>query len=154
MSEKLDPPGAITALKYFAWLDLIGGIIGAFVIWAKSNVFENYGEFNGIGAGVGVAVFLQGMFAWALFLVIASIAENLIAIRKKVAPTSDEVKAPANSLLKEDGKYIVEIDRAAIGRDGDFTCRGCGSELVVEESDREGREFDCPVCQTKYRIDA
>ena len=144
-STTIPGEGAINALKFFAWLDLIGSIIGALVIWANSN---------GIGVGVGIAVLAQGVFACALFLVIACIAENLIAIRKNVTSTSHEVKAPANSFLKEGGKDIVEISRAAIGRVGHFTCARCGRELVLEESDMQRREFDCPVCRTKYRIDA
>ncbi len=80
--------GAISALKFFAWLDLIGSIIWAIWIWVEfgtTTLDYSRTEMNSIGVGVGFAVLLQGMFACALFLVITSIAENLIAIRKNLA---------------------------------------------------------------------
>jgi hypothetical protein len=76
--------GAIAALKFFAWLDLIAGIIGAIWIWVQFGKTGDYSfsPVNPVGVGVGFAVLFQGMFACALFLVIASIAESLIALRK------------------------------------------------------------------------
>ena len=55
--------------------------------------------------------------------------------------------------LKYASRNDVEIGSLAIGRDGGFTCPRCGAELVLEESERLRRQFDCPVCQTKFRID-
>jgi len=87
--------GAITALKFFAWLDLIGGIVGAVWVWAQfgsTQVTSSYSsttEANPVAIGIGVGVLLQGMFVCALFLVIASIAESLIAIRKKKLSRSE-----------------------------------------------------------------
>ncbi len=79
---------AISALKFFAWLDLIGGIVGAIWVWAEfgstqvSSFYSSTTEANPMAIGIGAVVLLQGMFACALFLVIACIAESLIAIRK------------------------------------------------------------------------
>jgi hypothetical protein len=67
--------GLIDVLKFFAWLDLVAGIIVAVWIWSTS-----------IGAVIGVAVLLQGIFACVFFLVVASIAENIIVIRKNTMP--------------------------------------------------------------------
>ena len=72
---------AISALKIFAWIDLIVGIGFGILILAK------YAKSEGVVAtGVGIAIFLQGVFVWALFLVIASIAQNLIAIKENTKP--------------------------------------------------------------------
>ena len=83
---------AITALKSFAWLDLLAGILCSIIIWTKHSTFTiPTGKYltqtetltSPVMVAVGIAVLLQGLFAWALFLVISSIAENLIAIRNK-----------------------------------------------------------------------
>jgi len=82
--------GAISALKFFAWLDLIGGIIGSIWVWAELGTrrvpgYYSLTETTPLGIVIGFAVLLQGMFVCALFLVIASIAESLIVIRKNMA---------------------------------------------------------------------
>jgi hypothetical protein len=68
---------AISALKFFAWLDLIAGVILSIIIWAKYSSSD-----NPIVIGIGIAVLLQGLFVWALFLVLSSIAQNLISIKE------------------------------------------------------------------------
>ena len=70
---------AISMLRIFAWLDFVVGIIGAIVVL---NKFGSSGEY----ILIGLASVLQGVFCCAFFLVVASIAENLIAIRKKLTP--------------------------------------------------------------------
>lgn len=81
-----DEPGseAISVLRVFAWLDLVAGIMGSF--WILST-FGSYSVTvpKPIGIAVGIATILQGVFVCAFFLVVASIAENLIAIRKNTA---------------------------------------------------------------------
>jgi len=47
-----------------------------------SSFYSSTAEANPLAIGIGIAVLLQGIFACALFLVIASIAESLIEIRK------------------------------------------------------------------------
>jgi len=78
---------SIGFLKFFAWLDLCGGIIGAIWIWSamgttKVSGYSTLTAANPYGIVFGFAVFFQGIFLCALFLVICSIAENLIEIRK------------------------------------------------------------------------
>ena len=72
---------AISALRFFAWLDLITGIIFSIVIWAKFSTSE-----TPVAIGIGIAVLLQGVFIWALFLVLSSIAQSLITIRDNTEP--------------------------------------------------------------------
>lgn len=87
--------GTITLLKGFAWFDLIAGVIGAVIVWAKFSsqrvVMGLYSQtsetvVNPVAIGIGIAVLLQGIFTWALLRVVASIASNLIAIRKNTEP--------------------------------------------------------------------
>lgn len=86
--------GAIGALRFFAWLDLIAGAIGAIVVWSNFGSIEVpiYGgssvtrtHANPFGIGLGIALFAQGIFLSAFFLVIAGAAEDIAAIRKKGA---------------------------------------------------------------------
>ncbi len=72
---------AISALQIFAWLDLIAGIIFSIIIWSKYSTSE-----TAVAIGIGIAVLLQGVFVWALFLVLSSIAQSLISIRDNTEP--------------------------------------------------------------------
>ena len=84
--------GSIVTLKVFAWFDLVAGIIGGFWIFStygstivtRGSGLYSYPETvaNPVGIAIGIGIILQGLFACAFFLVVASIAENLIAIRK------------------------------------------------------------------------
>src|SRR5215216_6573370 len=68
----------ISALKVFAWVALIAGIIGAIVMW--SNVPEGTGAQKILRAQyliTGFASIIQGFVVWALFKVVATIAENV-----------------------------------------------------------------------------
>jgi hypothetical protein len=69
---------AISLLKIFAWVDLVGSVAGAVIVlkW-----FSSQGQANPIAIGLAIAVLLQGVLVCSLFLVIASMAENVIAIR-------------------------------------------------------------------------
>ena len=69
---KLHGEDAIAFLRLFSWLDFIGGIIGGAILWRKSEVLW------------GTVITMQGMFFCSFFLVVASIAENLLEIRKKI----------------------------------------------------------------------
>ncbi len=72
---------AISALRFFAWLDLIAGIVFSIIIWSKYSTSE-----TPLATGIGIAVLLQGIFVWALFLVLSSIAQSLITIRDNTEP--------------------------------------------------------------------
>ena len=74
--------GAISVLIFFAWLDLIGGILIAVYVWVK------FGLSDPINFAIALAFVAQGIFTWALFLVVASMAENLIGIRNNTSKLS------------------------------------------------------------------
>jgi hypothetical protein len=92
--------GAIDALKFFAWFDFACGIIGGLLAWRLIGiqyVTENVSYYpyikvteqtNVAGIILAVGIALQGVLVCALFLVIASMAENLIAIRRNTTPAS------------------------------------------------------------------
>jgi hypothetical protein len=77
---------SIQALKFFAWLDLVAGIVGSIFIWvnySKTTVpgYYSVSEINPVGIGLGIAALVQGIFCCVLFLVIAQMAENIIVIK-------------------------------------------------------------------------
>ena len=80
-------PTSIGVLRIFAWLNLLVSIIISVVIWSKFSTEIDRGYYtservaNPYMVGLGIGVLLQGIFACALFLVIAHIAESLIFIR-------------------------------------------------------------------------
>lgn len=74
---------AILALSTLAWLDLVGGVvIGLYLLMYVGSAPT---EVWGVTLGVGVVLLVQGVYGWALLLVIAGIAENLILIRRSLA---------------------------------------------------------------------
>ena len=87
---------SIIALRIIAWLNLVGGIIGAIIVWATmstkevvvdriygTNLMETRVDPAGIGVGFGV---LFGSIFWTvLMLVVCSIADNLARIRKNTS---------------------------------------------------------------------
>lgn len=87
--------GPITALKIFAYMNLVGGIIiGAFVIWSSMEARSVLGspypsEANPFGIVLGAVFLAEGIFGCALLLVIAGMAENLIAIRQNTEDLLD-----------------------------------------------------------------
>jgi hypothetical protein len=86
-SENEHASKEISVLRIFAWLDLIGSIIASIFIWSKFGTrkmpgFSYLTEADPLTIGLGFGILVQGVFACVLFLVIASMAENLIAIRK------------------------------------------------------------------------
>jgi len=88
--KKLPGQEAIEALKFFAWLELIASLVlGIWILVKFSQTavpgFTYLKEINPISIAIGIATILQGMFLCVLFLVIASIADNLIAIRINTA---------------------------------------------------------------------
>ncbi len=88
-------PLAITVLKFCAWLDLAVSAVAGFIILINPDLFAPtlyqplatlFAIINPVGVLVALAICLQGVCVCPLFLVIASIAENLIAIRRNTAP--------------------------------------------------------------------
>jgi hypothetical protein len=75
---------AIDTLRFFAWANLVGGIIIAIYVWATMGTVGDRGhsEGNPFGVVLGLAFFIEGVFGCAFLLVVCTIAENLIAIRK------------------------------------------------------------------------
>lgn len=84
--------GKISALKFFAWFDLIISIICALIIWfgyststIPSGYFRSENVTNYAAIGLGFGILIQGIFGCVLFLVIASIAENVMIIRRNTS---------------------------------------------------------------------
>jgi len=89
----------ISVLKFFAWLNLLGGVIGAVIIFfnwgfveVKRGTYYTFTEkiFNPLPMGISIGLLVEGIFGCALLLVICSIANNLIKIRKNTGPLEDE----------------------------------------------------------------
>lgn len=66
---------AIPVLEIFAWLEVIVSIGAAFWFWKNIRPY---------GFEIGVAVLLQGIFFCALFLVFASIADNIASMAEDI----------------------------------------------------------------------
>jgi hypothetical protein len=66
---------AIPVLEILAWLEIIGSIGAAFWFWKNISPY---------GAEIGLAVLFQGIFFCALFLVFASIADNIASIAEDI----------------------------------------------------------------------
>ena len=84
----LEDHPAINALRIFAWLNLIGGIIVAFLLsewlWAGKATSQQATPLN---VALSIVFLAEGVFGCAFLLVVCSIAENLIAIRRNTEAT-------------------------------------------------------------------
>ena len=83
-AEKIS--GAFRALRFFAWLELLASIIGATWIGYKFGNLGMYSlqDLNLPNMAISIGVLLAGLFFCIFFLVIASIAENLILMKQQL----------------------------------------------------------------------
>lgn len=66
---------SLAVLRFMAWIDLAAGTVGATVLMSEFG--------TSLPAIIwSIAAFMQGVFVCSFFLVIASIADNLFAIRE------------------------------------------------------------------------
>ena len=98
--------GPITALTVFAYINLVGGIIAAITIWASMGTNPVLGssyhaEINPFGIVLGAVFLAEGIFGCALLLVIAGMAENLIAIRRNTENLLDINKKASGQIATE-----------------------------------------------------
>ena len=77
---------SITLLRIMAWLNLVFGVIAAIYFWSVTgNIQDSYGRYVQVDRVGNLLVFVcvfEAFGGYALLTVIASIAGNLIAIRK------------------------------------------------------------------------
>jgi hypothetical protein len=66
---------SLAVLRFIAWIDLAAGTVGATVLLSEFGTSLH-------GIIWSIAAFMQGVFVCSFFLVIASIAANLFAIRE------------------------------------------------------------------------
>lgn len=82
-------PYSIGVLRFFAWFYLVISMVISFILWSTlskgiiEDVYYTYIEkvVDLVKIGLGIGIFLHGIFICALFLVIAQIAESLIYIQ-------------------------------------------------------------------------
>ena len=81
---------AVETLRTFAWLNLIGGFFVAIYVWSTMAAIEVQGQFgihhesNPLGIITGIAFLIEAVFGFVFLLVVCSMAENIIEIRKKI----------------------------------------------------------------------
>lgn len=84
-SENVSFDFFISALKIFAWVALIAGIIGSILMWTaipdETRIPKGLRIQYIISA---IALVIQGFVVWVLFYVVAMMAETLEDIRKKL----------------------------------------------------------------------
>lgn len=82
----------VTILRVIGWANLVLGVIGSIFIWKTFGTIEvpyyfisgTHTETNPIGIALGFVSLIEGIVGWALLLVVASTAENVINIKKKL----------------------------------------------------------------------
>lgn len=93
---------AIYILKFIAWLNLFLGCIGSiitFIGWGTVFVssptydFISHYETNPIAIALAVALLIEGILGCVFLLVICSMAEMLITIRKNIIEMAGDITA-------------------------------------------------------------
>ena len=97
------PAGAfvIIAVKIAAWMNLVFCWMGSFYVFREMGVqlieeegFLDYSEkiISPFGVTLSMGLFLQGVFGCIFFLLLASIAENIMAMRIKIEEKGSEFR--------------------------------------------------------------
>lgn len=81
-------PGPVWWVKLVAVLSLVGGVIGAIVLWSNASqpaISDDYfgtldEETNPFVVLMGFVSLLQGILVWAVLMVYAAMAENVAVI--------------------------------------------------------------------------
>jgi hypothetical protein len=77
---------AIRVLQVFAFIYLLGSTVVTLLTWfgAVGTATVHVVDQNTLltVAGIGFAIFVQGVLLWAFFLVVASIGESLLMARR------------------------------------------------------------------------
>jgi hypothetical protein len=79
---------AIQVLRVFAWLNLVGIFVGIYLLTNATP------RTTPTDVPVGIALIVEAFFGWAFLLVVCSIAENLIAIRRNTERTPSAPTSP------------------------------------------------------------
>lgn len=87
---------AIQVLRVFAWLNLIGIFVGIYLFIAATPKTASS------DIPLGVALIVEGFFGWALLLVVCSIAESLVAIRRNTEKTNPLSPSPVSAQQSTD----------------------------------------------------
>ncbi len=77
-------------LRVIGWLELVASIVVA--LWISSEYGTYYDPraaypqptSNPLAFGAAIAIALQGVIVWALFLAIASTGDNVVALRRQI----------------------------------------------------------------------
>lgn len=85
--------GPVGALRVIAWVSLVGGIIGAIVLWSNAGetgatdayFAEIEEETDPFVVAMGFFVLLQGVLTWAALMVFGSIGENVAVLAENSA---------------------------------------------------------------------
>jgi hypothetical protein len=152
MATKETPP-AIKALRIFAWINLIGGIFGAIIIWYTFGTVEHLlystsiTESNPYTIFIGFVSLFEGALICAFCLVICLIAEYLLAIRDNTEYSlwihNQQLKegkkgnnfTTFDSGLLESDTIINNSSKLPLAR-----CNKCGKQYPIEFSGKTCEE--------------
>jgi hypothetical protein len=107
---------ALRILRLLGWFNLIASIIAA--VWTWNFITDR------LGTALWMAILVQGIFSCVLFSVLASIAENLISIRKSLEKSFVFVKKYPGKEGKKCPKCAEEVRIEA------RVCRFCGNNFA------------------------
>ena len=93
MPLPIDKPSYLTFLRLFAGLNLVVGILGAFVFLLKISQILSSSRMEDFLWLVGLAIALEGFLAYGLLNAVADIAENMIEVGEYVRELKRQKKS-------------------------------------------------------------
>jgi hypothetical protein len=82
---------AIQILRVFAWLNPIATLVGLYQLTTINP------KTTSADIAIMVALIVEGLFGWAFLLVVCSIAESLVAIRRNTEKAPSTLASPTSS---------------------------------------------------------
>ena len=89
---------AIQVLRIFAWLNLAGMAVGIYLLIAAAEASAKTASNNIV---TGITLIIASFFGWSFLLVVCSIAESLVTIRRNMERTSFSPASPTSSQSPE-----------------------------------------------------
>ena len=105
-----DGMGAIAFLRIVAWLNLVGGVLACILYLSVFLENVNDNSYEGVSNSLilSIASFFGGVCGCAFLLVVCSIADNLIGIRKNTEIIKEGMLGDKQELLQGNDSGVID----------------------------------------------
>lgn len=119
---------AIKALRFLAWLTLVGGIIGA--VFILNQFGTRHSTTNPVAIAIAIGTVLQSALLCALLLVISYLSENVACLQKRFV--NSDATSDTETLRQSSGpSENTKVDRSNVNPKVKWRCSKCQGPVRV-----------------------